>query len=596
MKKLLTISMLLFAFAISAQSLQRIQEEENPVYTEVVDNSEFGNLWRDLISAKSSGNLERFTELLTEIKAKYPEKLTSGTRSSNIPFHACGPVNEPQVDWANYPVIIFNRGVYAGGTNSAIGENPRTVRIKSDSTGARYCAFINTTRDTMFLYKRTSYGIPGVWTQIQRYSVDAPSVFHSFDFYTADSANVTKLGFAVSIVSGIGQTDGQLYMSVVNSDGTGNRITTINTLPGRGLINPAIMTDASQYPASSTTWYITYQSFSASTPTNNPAMAAVTMDWGATFTNAVARTSFNDYDLDIDYVKYPTGDTVYVVLANNLTLTNPNLRVRRVPLANFAAGTWTQVNPANTSAPEFQSQLTVNRLTGQILCTFTATQSGVNNSCYNYTTPNGPSFNTTTIYNMPTEAAGSLLPMCDINPQDTTFRVTYITPGGLVYSYSSSLADGFTRFPAFITNSGTPSITIAPDITDFRTPNLVRYVPGVTYSPVGGGVGYNSEDMLSVGISNTSGIAKGYTLSQNYPNPFNPSTNIKYSIPVSGFVSLKVYDILGNEVANLINTNQNAGQYSIDFNTSGINLSSGVYFYKLTAGNFTDVKKMSLIK
>jgi hypothetical protein len=99
-----------------------------------------------------------------------------------------------------------------------------------------------------------------------------------------------------------------------------------------------------------------------------------------------------------------------------------------------------------------------------------------------------------------------------------------------------------------------------------------------------------------VGVNGNSQTANDYSLSQNYPNPFNPSTSIKYSIPVSGFVTLKVYDILGNEVASLVNANQNAGQYSVDFNTSSLNLSSGVYFYKLSTGNFTDVKKMSLIK
>lgn len=85
-----------------------------------------------------------------------------------------------------------------------------------------------------------------------------------------------------------------------------------------------------------------------------------------------------------------------------------------------------------------------------------------------------------------------------------------------------------------------------------------------------------------------------FELIQNYPNPFNPTTNIKYNIAKSGFVTLKVYDILGKEVASLVNTNLKAGQYELNFNAGS--LSSGVYFYKLTAENFTDVKKMMVIK
>jgi hypothetical protein len=85
-----------------------------------------------------------------------------------------------------------------------------------------------------------------------------------------------------------------------------------------------------------------------------------------------------------------------------------------------------------------------------------------------------------------------------------------------------------------------------------------------------------------------------YKLNQNYPNPFNPTTIIKYDMPESGFVSLKVYDILGREVQTLVNGNKIKGTYEVSFN--GSNLASGVYLYKLKAGNFTSIKKMLLIK
>ncbi|HEY3250296.1 MAG TPA: T9SS type A sorting domain-containing protein, partial [Ignavibacteria bacterium] len=78
------------------------------------------------------------------------------------------------------------------------------------------------------------------------------------------------------------------------------------------------------------------------------------------------------------------------------------------------------------------------------------------------------------------------------------------------------------------------------------------------------------------------------------PNPFNPVTNIKFSIPKGGLVTLKVYDITGKETSELINQNLTAGSYTADFDAS--NLASGAYFYKLTAEGFTDVKKMMLVK
>ena len=87
---------------------------------------------------------------------------------------------------------------------------------------------------------------------------------------------------------------------------------------------------------------------------------------------------------------------------------------------------------------------------------------------------------------------------------------------------------------------------------------------------------------------------KDFKLVQNYPNPFNPTTKIQYSLPQYSTVIIKVFDILGREIATLVNKDQPAGNYSIDFNAS--NLPSGIYLYKLQARNYIDTKKMILIK
>ena len=99
----------------------------------------------------------------------------------------------------------------------------------------------------------------------------------------------------------------------------------------------------------------------------------------------------------------------------------------------------------------------------------------------------------------------------------------------------------------------------------------------------------------TIGISNISSeVPPSYSLSQNYPNPFNPVTNIKFAIPTSGFVKLVVFDMMGREVETLVNDNLAAGTYKADWNAS--NFSSGVYFYKLQAGEFTEIRKMVLVK
>ena len=89
---------------------------------------------------------------------------------------------------------------------------------------------------------------------------------------------------------------------------------------------------------------------------------------------------------------------------------------------------------------------------------------------------------------------------------------------------------------------------------------------------------------------------KQFSLNQNYPNPFNPSTSIQYAISSTQFVTLKVYDLLGREVATLVNEEKPAGSYNAQFTMNNVQLSSGIYFYKLQAGDFVETKKMTLLK
>ncbi len=96
------------------------------------------------------------------------------------------------------------------------------------------------------------------------------------------------------------------------------------------------------------------------------------------------------------------------------------------------------------------------------------------------------------------------------------------------------------------------------------------------------------------GFKNVNKPELSFSLSQNYPNPFNPITNIQYAISNTQHVQLKVYDVLGNEVAVLVNEEKSPGNYSVEFNSK--NLASGLYFYSLTAGSFKQAKKMLLIK
>jgi hypothetical protein len=101
-------------------------------------------------------------------------------------------------------------------------------------------------------------------------------------------------------------------------------------------------------------------------------------------------------------------------------------------------------------------------------------------------------------------------------------------------------------------------------------------------------------DAVVVNINEPEEIPTTYSLSQNYPNPFNPTTTIQYAIPKDEFVKLTVYDITGKVVKELVNGHKAAGKYSVEFNASSY--SSGIYYYKLEAGQYKRKKKMMLVK
>jgi hypothetical protein len=120
---------------------------------------------------------------------------------------------------------------------------------------------------------------------------------------------------------------------------------------------------------------------------------------------------------------------------------------------------------------------------------------------------------------------------------------------------------------------------------------LVQAPNGTIYATSGDGV-FKNTGVTDIGNDGT--VLNNFHLEQNFPNPFNPSTSIQYAIGSTQFVSLKIYDVLGNEIATLVNEEQNAGSHSIDFNAS--QLGSGVYFYRLETGIFSETKSMILIK
>jgi hypothetical protein len=172
----------------------------------------------------------------------------------------------------------------------------------------------------------------------------------------------------------------------------------------------------------------------------------------------------------------------------------------------------------------------------------------------------------------------------------------YISVPPANYTLDLTLADGVTLVQSYVADlrtlgSGSAVVFASGFLDPISNQNGAAF--GLFFALADGTVGQFPEGVANV--ENISGVTpNNYSLSQNYPNPFNPSTTINFSIPNNEFVTLKVFNILGSEVATLVNENLASGSYRFNFDAQG--LASGVYLYELNAGNFREIKKMNLLK
>ena len=144
------------------------------------------------------------------------------------------------------------------------------------------------------------------------------------------------------------------------------------------------------------------------------------------------------------------------------------------------------------------------------------------------------------------------------------------------------------RMIGFVEGNGT---TTKPGAYTFFDKNVITgsYSYRLRQIDFDGSYEYSNEIEITVDLT-----PKEYALYQNYPNPFNPSTKIQYAVPGKQLVTIKVYDLLGKYLATIVNEEKQPGAYSVDFN--GSSLATGIYLYKIQAGNYVQIKKMILVK
>ena len=565
-----------------SQSGEEIHREANPTVVESNVNTPQALDWRAVLEARKSGDETRYFQLLNDYNAAYSESFFVDRSSFNKPHDAgIQKVNPPfQTDWANGDNMISAGGV----PNPGIFE--RNMRLNVDSTGTQYCAYITDNRDTLVIFRSTDEGEH--WSRWRAVLPGGTTKWHSFDMYITDSTGGHRIGIVASRTTTTSTLNGQVYFLSYTSGGTFMGATLIAPTPaGRGHIEPTIVSDGRDWSPGLTYWYVAFRNVDASTGVGDSAVSSYSSNWGNSWLNVLGIRSFDDYDLDIDYNF--RADSIYVLLTNDITGSNPNLRLMRISLGNLGSGgSWTQNNVASTSDPEDLGEIAVARNDEEMAIVYTREVSGTDKIYYDFWNGGGYWNNDAVVFNQPDEQTIAAL---DCNIGQWAWRMCFQVNAGtdtIVYMSTTSPSSGFVGRQ--VVSNNPPTGTVAPDVAGFINPNS----GGVAYVQFGGTPIWYDNSNIVTNITGSTDIPETYELSQNYPNPFNPSTTIKYNIPKAGDVKLVVFDALGREVVQLVNGTINAGSHSIDFNASG--LSSGIYFYRLTSGDFTDIKKMMIVK
>jgi hypothetical protein len=171
-------------------------------------------------------------------------------------------------------------------------------------------------------------------------------------------------------------------------------------------------------------------------------------------------------------------------------------------------------------------------------------------------------------------------------------RVTYALINGdpinLDSTYSITANEFVLGFLQQFLGIDVTDISYVDDLTEFQV--LTEYISSIgTISPQGESRITDIKEIIK-----TESLPNEFKLNQNFPNPFNPTTNISFTIPKENFTELKVYNLIGEEISTLVSADLKPGSYHFSWNASS--LSSGIYFYKLRSGNFTELKKAILLK
>ncbi len=541
----------------------------------------------ELQNARLANDVTKARELQSKIDAFYGVKETdynSTPLDKPTAYQVIDPTEQPLGDWYSTDVTVYSGGIRSDGF--------RQLALTNGDDGNLY-AVVNTTtsNSTTRLFRSTNRGV--TWSNIATVTYGS-NYAQAVNISYADSGSVNRITLLISYGSQAPPTrNASIWYVSWRTDGSSAIVSLVQNPPsGQGFRDPWIVTDGLYYNAGLTYFYGVYIAVNSS-GVGQAIYVCRSVSFGTSWTTyPTVDPTYDDQYPIIDYKQILGGaESLYVVTSRVFSSSTAGIRIFKNSVYSMGSG-WTTVyltSGGNYRKQHFAVRHTnTNTTNNQMLVTCTNSDNGV----YHYSMNAGVTWSLDLIL-----AQGQENPVkftsCALDSQaagNNYGKAVFISNGDSVIYRGGVLGSLGARVKV---NNYTNSGVVVPSVSSYRQSGTT--CGAVIYAGFGPTNVYYDGECLITGLEPTQNeIPNAYSLNQNYPNPFNPSTAINFSIPKAGHVSLKIYDVLGNEVATLVNTNLSANSYVVTWDANAF--ASGVYFYKLVSDDFTDVKKMMLVK
>ena len=552
-----------------------------------------------LKAAQESGNTAEANRLMELIDSKIPaaNKFNAMERKPGVEEPTQPEVQPPfNQDWYNSDVTVYSGAIKFG--------NPyfRQIDMKMGEDGNIYVALnrapVSGTNGRIDVYRSGNGGATWTYTNGIQY---AGSYIGTVSLLVelrdgGGNPDSTRI-FVFYTVSGTSNNDGAtMSFGSWRRDGAAWYYGNIASPPaGEEYSFASAVSDGAFYSTATWIGVMCTESNNALTTTNNFKYYR-SVNWGQTWTGVTFSSGYNDFypSAELRPGSSSSNDSVWIAVERRFSATNYEIRIIRTPWTPVASNNTYFVTSGGANVKYEKPALTVKQNRSCDSALFTVTKNGV--SYYCPTVNGGGSWSTDFTLGGTGNGNNKAFTWCSSSPNGSNpFNAIWISSDGDSLNMRIGGRIGNLGATSYKRNSNTASTSVSPTCIVYA-PNASSNLAAFSYAGLGPTNIYANQEGLITGISqNGNEVPEAvFTLAQNYPNPFNPVTNIKFTIPASGLVKIAVYDVMGREVAVIANKEMTPGSYTADFDAS--QLSSGIYFYKLTSGSFTDTKKMMLVK